>query len=98
MLVECGGAEERERSGPETSLPTVIEAMTRLMASLRWSRYWLLRSARSSLPEWTARGGRGERESRGAGTATPRSRRRVGGRGGRTRSRREREHLRSVPW
>jgi len=39
-------------NNPETSLPTVIEAITRLIASFRGSRYCELRSARSSLSSW----------------------------------------------
>lgn len=42
---------------PETSLPTVMLAITRLIASLRGSRYCEFKSARSSLS-------RGKRESR----------------------------------
>lgn len=48
-LMQQAGVWGRSGDAPETSFPTVMEAITRLMASFRWSRYWLFRSARSSL-------------------------------------------------
>jgi len=69
-------------NNPETSFPTVIEAITRLIASFRGSRYCELRSARSSLHRASRAGWSAEGTERERGTWWRRGERKGKGKGG----------------